>query len=119
MPLFAVIGLDKPTDALSVRKARLAGHRAYLEAHDERMLLVGPFRDENGNSSGSLYVFEAESPAEIQRWLSLEPFFNSGIYASLLIRRFDPVMCRLPLRDWPGETGARDAGGCRPATPAR
>ncbi|MGH8254955.1 MAG: YciI family protein [Steroidobacteraceae bacterium] len=103
MPLFAVIGLDNPTDALSTRNARLAGHRAYLKAHDDRMLLVGPFRDENGNSCGSLYVFEAEGPDEIQRWLSREPFFGSGIYATLHIRRFDPVMCRLPLRDWSGE----------------
>lgn len=107
MPLFAVIGLDNPTDAPGTRAARLASHRAYLEAHDERMLLVGPFRDDNGNSCGSLYVFEAESPDEVQRWLSREPFFESGIYATVLIRRFEPVMCRLPSRNWPGEGRSR------------
>lgn len=109
MPLFAVIGLDNPTDALSTRKARLADHRVYLKAHDERMLLVGPFRDESDNSYGSLYVFEAESADEIQRWLSREPFFESGVYATLIIRRFKPVMCRLPLRDWPGEASSHES----------
>ena len=106
MPLFAVIGLDNPPDSTSKRRAGLAEHRAYLKAHDDRMLLVGPLRDEGGNSCGSLYVFEAESPNEIQQWLSQEPFFKSGVYGSLVIRRFDPVMCRMPLRDWSGNTGS-------------
>jgi len=106
MPLFAVIGLDLP-DALSKRNAGLPAHRAYLKAHDERMLLVGPLRDDNGNSCGSLYVFEAASANEIQEWLSREPFFKAGVYDSLLIRRFEPVMSRLPLRDWPGDAGLR------------
>ena len=106
MPLFAVIGLDLP-DSLSKRRAELADHRAYLKAHDERMLLVGPLRDENGNSCGSLYVFETESPNEIQEWLSREPFFKAGVYDKLLIRRFDPVMSRLPLRDRLGDAGPR------------
>ena len=102
MPLFAVIGLDDPADALAKRNAGLADHRDDLKAHDERMLLVGPLRDENGNSCGSLYVFEAASAGEIQAWLDREPFFRAGIYRELLIRRFDPVMSRLALRDWPG-----------------
>jgi uncharacterized protein len=107
MALYAVIGLDNSTDASSTRKARLADHRAYLKAHDERMLLVGPFRDDNGNSCGSLYVFEAESPDQIRQWLAREPFFESGVYGSLLIRRFDPVMCRMSLRGWAADAGAR------------
>ncbi len=71
------------------------------------MLLVGPLRDKNGNSCGSLYVFEADSSGELQEWLSREPFFKAGVYDTLLIRRFDPVMTRLPLRDWLADTGSR------------
>ncbi len=105
MSLFAVIGLDRP-DSLSKRNAALPAHRAYLKSHDERMLLVGPLRDKSGNSCGSLYVFEAASSDEIQKWLSLEPFFKAGVYDTLLIRRFDPVMTRLPLRDWLDDGGS-------------
>lgn len=106
MSLFAVIGIDRP-DSLSKRNAALPDHRAYLKSHDERMLLVGPLRDKNGNSCGSLYVFEADSSGELQEWLSREPFFKAGVYDTLLIRRFDPVMTRLPLRDWLADTGSR------------
>ena len=106
MSLFAVIGIDR-TDSLSKRDAALPDHRAYLKSHDERMLLVGPLRDKVGNSCGSLYVFEANSAGEIQQWLSREPFFKAGVYDTLLIRRFDPVMTRLPLRDWLDDTGSR------------
>ena len=106
MPLFAVIGLDLP-DALGKRNAGLADHRAYLKAHDERMLLVGPLRDDSGNSCGSVYVFEADSSNQIQEWLSREPFVKAGVYDSLLIRRFEPVMSRLALRDWPGDASPR------------
>lgn len=106
MSLFAVIGIDRP-DSSSKRNAALPEHKAYLKSHDERMLLVGPLRDKNGNSCGSLYVFEAGSSGEIQEWLSREPFFKAGVYDTLLIRRFDPVMTRLPLRDWLDDTGAR------------
>lgn len=106
MSLFAVIGLDRP-DSLSKRKAALPDHRAYLKSHDERMFLVGPLRDSSGNSCGSLYVFEAVGADEIREWLSREPFFKAGVYDTLLIRRFDPVMTRLPLRDWLGDADSR------------
>jgi hypothetical protein len=105
MPLFAVIGLDNQTDASSKRNAAMAEHRAYLQAHDERIALVGPLRDQNGISCGSLYLFEAESSTEIRDWLSREPFVRAGVYSNVLIHRFDPVMSRLPLRDW--SAGAR------------
>lgn len=102
MPLFAVIGLDNLPHALGKRNAALPEHRAYLKAYDEHMVLVGPMRDENGNSCGSLYIFETEDADEIRDWLSREPFAQAGVYNDLLIRRFDPVMSRLPARDWSG-----------------
>jgi uncharacterized protein YciI len=108
VPLFAVIGVDGPSDALNRRNARLADHRAYLKANDGRLLLVGPLRDDNGSSCGSLYVFEAESATVIQEWLSREPFFESGVYGTLLIGRFDPVMCRMSLRTWTGGGGSSE-----------
>ncbi len=107
MPLFAVIGLDDLSSFSSKRGACLAEHRAYLKEHDEHMLLVGPLRDEHGSSCGSLYVMQADSPSEIQDWFSREPFFKAGVYRELLIRRFDPVMSRLPPRTWLGDGSPR------------
>jgi uncharacterized protein YciI len=106
MSFFAVIGLDRP-DSLDKRNAALPEHRAYLKSNDERMLLVGPLRDKSGNSCGSLYVFDADSADEIQEWLNREPFFKASVYHTLLIRRFDPVMTRLPSRDWLDDTNSR------------
>jgi uncharacterized protein len=100
MPLYVVIGVDKLPDSHCRRSALLPQHRAYLEANDDRIALVGPMRDASGRSCGSVYIFEAQSPEEIDEWLRHEPFVQAGVYDNLLIRRFDPVMSRLPMRDW-------------------
>lgn len=101
MPLFAVIGLDHPPHSMKLRDAHRADHRTYVWRHDERIRLVGPLLDAEGNQSGSFYIFEADTEADVRAWLENEPFVKAGVYRDLVIRRFVVGMNRLTPQDWP------------------
>jgi hypothetical protein len=64
-------------------------HREYLAALKEQGKLVaaGPFVDD----SGALIIYEAESEDEALRMIVGDPFHETGIFASYLIRRWRQV----------------------------
>lgn len=115
MPLFAVIGLDHPPHAMAKRDAVRSEHGDYVVTHDQAIMLVAPFLDDQDNQCGTLYLFEAEGEAEVRAWLEQEPFVSQGVYAELIIRRLKLGLNRLAVQDWPARpsrkavrTGASD-----------
>ncbi len=110
MPLFAAIALDTGTDSLERRAAHRDAHRAYVWGNDAPIRLVGPFLDDDGNQSGSFYIFEAESADEVHAWLDAEPFAREGVYGQIIVRRFETGLNRIAEQDWPVPPEARITG---------
>jgi uncharacterized protein YciI len=101
MALYAVIGLDHPPHSMPKRDAVRAAHRTYVLEHDQAISLAGVLLGEENNQCGSLYLFEADSEQSIRDWLAKEPFYQSGVYAQVVIRRFYLGLNKLTSQSWP------------------
>ncbi|HVB64501.1 MAG TPA: YciI family protein [Nitrolancea sp.] len=64
-------------------------HREYLAAlkANGKLAASGPFVDD----SGALIIYEADSEEETQKIIEGDPFHESGIFASYLIRAWHQV----------------------------
>jgi uncharacterized protein YciI len=100
MPLFVVAGLDHPPHAMERRDAVRTPHRAYVKTHDRQIRLAAAMLTEDGDQCGSLYLFEAESEAEIRDWLAQEPFVNGDVYREIIVRRLHLAHNLLDRIDW-------------------
>lgn len=101
MQLFAAIGLDHPPHAMEKRLAAQKEHRRYVVSNDQPIALVGVLLDENGDQSGSLYLFKAESEQQVRDWFAAEPFFQADVYKDIIIRRFMLGKNLIETQDWP------------------
>jgi uncharacterized protein YciI len=70
-------------------------HRQYLTSLRERgqLAISGPFTDD----SGALIVYEAASAEEAEKLLQADPFHDSGIFLSYVIRPWNPVIANREL----------------------
>jgi uncharacterized protein YciI len=100
MELFAVIGFDHPPHSMDKRDAVRSEHRAYVAQNGSAITCVGPLLDDDNNQCGSFYIFEADNEQQIREWLEKEPFYRTGVYQQLVIRRFKPGYSRLPKQEW-------------------
>jgi uncharacterized protein len=84
---YAAIAVYTP-DASTIAKARPA-HREYLTGLERRGKLVisGPFSDDRG----ALLVYEAETPAEVEKLISEDPFATQGVFISWEVRPWNVV----------------------------
>jgi hypothetical protein len=84
--LYALICTDKP-GSLSLRKTNRPEHVAYLESLGDRLVLAGPFTEDDGETpNGSLIVVEAAS-LDAARWIaSGDPYAKAGLFASVEVR---------------------------------
>ncbi|MDF3834537.1 YciI family protein [Cupriavidus basilensis] len=85
---FAVFATDKPDMAATRERVRQA-HRAYLRAPDKPVVvrLGGPTLSPDGmRMIGTLLVVEAESQAEVERFLDGDPYVRNGVFEQVLIR---------------------------------
>lgn len=82
MPVFALIGWDAP-DTASLRQEHRPEHLAGLNAlvAAGRLRQAGPLLDTEGNPSGSLVVFEADSLAAAQAFAAADPYITNGVFA--------------------------------------
>jgi uncharacterized protein YciI len=101
MGLYAVIGLDHPPHSMPKRDAVRAAHRTYVLQNDRAISLAGVLLGDEDNQCGSLYLFEADSEQSIRDWLAKEPFYQTGVYAQVIIRRVYLGLNRLTPQLWP------------------
>lgn len=85
--LYALIAHDKPGH-LSKRQAVRPEHLKHLEALGDRLILAGPFLDDNGDMTGSIVVIEAESHDEARAAFDSDPFMREGLFDSVTIKRW-------------------------------
>ena len=96
MPLFVVIGIDDWPASVARRDALRPQHLAYVRKDHSAIRLVGPMLEDDGAISGSLYIFEAGSAADIRAWLADEPYANGRVYRELIVRGFEVRKNDLP-----------------------
>ncbi len=85
---FAVI-FEYTSDKQKIQLHRPA-HREYLiRLRDQGQLAVaGPF----GDDSGSLIVYEAATPEDVEKILVDDPFAKNGVFVNRIIRPWNPVI---------------------------
>ncbi|WMT86883.1 YciI family protein [Pelagibacterium sp. 26DY04] len=71
------------TDGADIRAAHTEAHQAYLRKYKGRIALAGALRPEPGGApSGGLWIFEAESRAEVEQIIAEDPFQIHGLRAT-------------------------------------
>jgi uncharacterized protein YciI len=82
---YAFVGYDRP-NGLPRRMAARPEHLKHLESLGDKLLLAGPFLDDNGDMVGSLVVIEAESEKEAEEIFARDPFVSNRIFDSITIK---------------------------------
>jgi len=72
--------LDRP-GALDTRLAHYDEHRAYLATATVRLVVAGPLVADDGETMiGSLFLTEADSKADVEKFTHGDPFFQHGVW---------------------------------------
>jgi uncharacterized protein len=79
---FVIIGKDG--DDGSRRKAARADHLDYIATRQDKIVYAGPLLEE-GKMVGSIFVYDVQDRAELDRCLAGDPYFAQAIFADLQI----------------------------------
>ncbi|MCB1883539.1 MAG: YciI family protein [Geminicoccaceae bacterium] len=83
--------LDKP-GSLELRKATRERHLDYLKGTAVSVLLGGAMLGPDGAPVGSLLVVDAADEAEVERFVEADPYAKAGLFQTVEIRAFNPVV---------------------------
>lgn len=90
--LFTIHMLDRPGSA-DLRAANADAHRTFVGAHLQAMYLGGPLLADDGKAPvGSLIVMDFPDRTAAERFIADEPHNRAGLFESVTIRRFGPVV---------------------------
>lgn len=87
MPLYSFIAKDK-AGALDQRMAVRPRHLEHLDSLGDTLVLAGPFQTEDGKSTGSLMVIEADDLDAAKTLFAKDPFVAEGIFESYEVSRW-------------------------------
>jgi uncharacterized protein YciI len=94
MPLFAIHCTDKPGRP-ELRLDNRAAHLEYLKAAGEALFLAGPLLAADGAAMvGSLLVLDLPDEAAAHDWCAGDPYAKAGLFESVTVRRYKPVLGR-------------------------
>ncbi len=86
--LFAIYCIDK-TGAADLRAANLKAHGEYLASKPIDIVLCGPLRTPDGNTTvGSLFVVDADSIERAQAFNRNDPLHKAGVWRTEEIHAF-------------------------------
>jgi len=88
---YVALCLDKP-DSLATRTENRAAHLAFLSANAAKVKLGGPFLDATGQMCGSMLIIDCADEAEAKALLAQDPYGHAGLFASVELRAFKPVV---------------------------
>ncbi|QNL19968.1 YciI family protein [Hyphobacterium sp. CCMP332] len=92
---FVVRATDR-AGALEIRKANREAHLEFLKAAGDRLLLAGPLLTGAGEMAGSLLIVDFDTAAAVTEWLAADPYSNAGLFESVEITGFKPVLANFP-----------------------
>lgn len=90
--LFAIHMLDRPGSA-DLRAATSAAHKEFVGRHLDAMYLGGPLLADDGKTAiGSLIIKDFPDRAAAVTFIAEEPYNQAGLFESVTIRAFNPVV---------------------------
>lgn len=90
--LFAIHMIDHPNSG-HIRTAASADHMAFVGEHLEKMYLGGPMLADDGETAiGSLVIMDFPDRAAATAFIASEPYNQAGLFESVTIRAFNPVV---------------------------
>jgi uncharacterized protein YciI len=87
MPLYALVCLDKPGH-LDLRMANREAHLAYARDHAPQIKAAGPYLDENGEMSGSMFLIEAGSADAVRAFNAADPYTRAELFERVEVRQW-------------------------------
>ena len=87
MPLYALMCFDKP-DSLALRMANREAHLAYARDHMSEIKVAGPYLEEAGNMSGSMFLMEADSADAVRAFNAADPYTRAGLFERVEVRQW-------------------------------
>ena len=89
---FIVYAEDKP-DSLHIRQSARDDHLAWLKTpSDVKLLIAGPWLDDEGVMRGSLLIVEAADKQTVLDWLVNDPYKAAGLTASVMVKAYKWVI---------------------------
>jgi uncharacterized protein YciI len=88
---FVAICLDMP-NSLEKRLENRAAHLAFLDEKPEIVKLGGPFLDPAGQPYGSMLILDCPDEAAARAFLAGDPYSRAGLFASVELRVYKPVL---------------------------
>jgi uncharacterized protein YciI len=85
--LYIIYQTDRP-DGAPIRAANRDAHFAYLDEHEEILVLGGAMLAEDGATRlGSVLIINVKSLEEVERFSANEPFRKAGLFDRVEITR--------------------------------
>jgi uncharacterized protein len=92
MMRWAAIFTDKTEGVAGVREAHLADHQAYLRRYKGKITLCGAMRPSPDEAPrGGLWLFEADTKAEVEAIIAEDPFQIFGLRATSDVYAWAPA----------------------------
>ena len=89
---FIIYSEDK-ADSLHIRQAARDNHLAWLKApSDVKLLIAGPWLDDEGVMRGSLLIVEAADKGAVLNWLASDPYKAAGLTATVMVKAYKWVI---------------------------
>lgn len=89
---FIIYSEDKP-GSLHIRQAARDDHLAWLKApSDVKLLIAGPWLDDEGVMRGSMLIVEAADKGAVLKWLATDPYKAAGLTASVMVKAYKWVI---------------------------
>lgn len=85
--LFAIEVKDKP-NSLDLRLGTRPAHLEYLKSLGEKLVLAGPFLDENDKPNGSLVVVKVDGLAAAKEIAAADPYALAGLFENVSVRQW-------------------------------
>lgn len=85
MPLFAITCMDI-ADGFDLRQRVRDAHLAYVNTAGRRIVIAGPYLDEDERSIGSLYIIAVDSEDEARSFIEGDPYLDGGLFRSIEIK---------------------------------
>lgn len=90
--LFVIHMIDRPGSA-DVRAEVSDAHREFVGGHLDTMYIGGPLLDDDGTTAvGSMIVMNFPDRAAAVTFIESEPYNRAGLFESVTVRAFHPVV---------------------------
>ncbi len=95
--LFSVMALDHE-EKKNIREKTRPDHLKFISENSDKVILAGPFVDDQGDSIGSLYMISVPSEDEAWKFINSDPYSDANLFKDIQIRRWRFVIDNVHVR---------------------